>query len=626
MKLPENIDGLDPAMLVGATEAPTRLPVSNPRQVRKHVGVMFREHRRAFIVVISLHAVATAAALVGPALLGGLVQGLSDTASPITSAGINRVAIVFIIALVVQTIFTRASRFRAGVLGENVLANLRERFLARSVQLPPGVIERAGTGDLVTRATNDVDKLGWAVRMAVPEISIAAVSAVLILAALIFTAPVLALAWLLAVPPILISARWYFKRAPQAYVMEMATYADVNAAVAETADAGRTIEAYRLGAGRVAMTDKRIGRWVSWERYTMWLRTVWFPSVESAYVVPLAAVVAMGGLLYINGTISLAQMTAGVLYTQMLIEPVDMVLMWYDELQVAQASLARILGVNEVPDVESDSDITPSSRELAARDVHFGYREGRDVLHGVTLDVAPGSRIAVVGPSGAGKSTLGKLLAGLHAPGRGEVHLGGTDLSAMPPESARQYVALVTQEQHVFVGTVRDNLRLAKPSADDDELRAALHAVDADDWLESLPDGLDTVVGTGGYGVPPGRAQQIALARLVLADPHTLILDEATSLLDPRAARHLERSFAAVLDGRTVVAIAHRLSTAHDADHIAVVEDGRITESGSHDELVAANGPYAALWHSWRSEPSIDQADTAVPVAPAPTSDVGASP
>jgi ABC-type multidrug transport system fused ATPase/permease subunit len=239
--------------------------------------------------------------------------------------------------------------------------------------------------------------------------------------------------------------------------------------------------------------------------------------------------------------------------------------------------------------------------------------EGRDVLHGIDLTIEPGERLAMVGPSGAGKSTLGRLLAGIHAPTAGAVTVGGVPLASLPFDRLRSHVALVTQEHHVFIGTVRDNLVMARPGVTDDEVRAALSAVDALDWVDALPSSLDTVVGTGGHTIPPAQAQQLALARLVLADPHTLVLDEATSLIDPRAARHLERSLAAVLQGRTVIAIAHRLFSAHDADRVAVVEDGRITELGSHAELVAAGGSYAALWRSWHGdeEPGAAEAGSA---------------
>jgi ABC-type multidrug transport system fused ATPase/permease subunit len=290
---------------------------------------------------------------------------------------------------------------------------------------------------------------------------------------------------------------------------------------------------------------------------------------------------------------------------QQLIDPVDRLISWLDELQVAGASLARLLGVAHVPDDRSPSGRHPSGKGIEATDVRFSYVGDRDVLHGVDLRLRVGERLAMVGPSGAGKSTLGRLLAGIHPPRTGTVTVGDVELTELALDELRIRVALVTQEHHVFVGTLRDNLVMAldlAPSAVagvDPQLWEALDAVDAMDWAQELPDGLDTRVGSGGHALTDAQAQQVALARLVLANPHTLVLDEATSLIDPRSARRLERSLARVLHGRTVVAIAHRLFSAHDADRVAVVEDGVITEIGTHDELVGAGGSYAALWASW---------------------------
>ncbi|MFF8943580.1 ABC transporter ATP-binding protein [Streptomyces sp. NPDC014864] len=629
-----------PAYDPAAPTTANTLPVGAPATVRAYVVELFRRHRRAFLLLVTVNTVAVLASMAGPWLLGGLVERVADGSRELR---LGLTTTLFVLALLAQAAFVREVRLRGAMLGERMLADLREDFLVRSVGLPPGVLERAGTGDLLSRITTDIDRLANAMREAVPQLAIGVVWAALLLGGLVVTAPPLAAAVLLALPLLVIGCRWYFRRAPSGYRSEAAGYAAVAAAFAETVDAGRTVEAHRLGDRRVALSERRIREWTAWERYTLWLRSVLFPVINVTHVTVLGSVLMVGGVFVLRGWIGVGQLTTGALIAQMLVDPVGLILRWYDELQVAQVSLARLVGVRDIEPEAGDASLGPDGRDVHADRVHFGYREGVDVLREVSLKVAPGTRLALVGPSGAGKSTLGRLLAGIYAPRDGRITLGGAELARMPAEQVRSHVALVNQEHHVFVGSLRDNLLLALPpsrlpshgtstavdtpsgeashhvaskgraagdatgaprggashDAVDAELWAALGAVDADGWARALAEGLDTEVGSGGVALTPAQAQQIALARLVLADPHTLVLDEATSLLDPRAARHLERSLARVLDGRTVVAIAHRLHTAHDADVIAVVENGRISELGRHDELVEAGGAYAALWRSW---------------------------
>ena len=468
--------------------------------------------------------------------------------------------------------------------------------------LPLVEVERAGTGDLLSRTTNDIEALSRTVRFAMPEWLVAIVQAVLTLVAMTIVSPLATVASLVSLPILFFSTRYYLHYATPGYRRERISYATMSGSVSETAEGARTVDAHRLGRRQGRRIEGNIRESFYSEMYTLLMRMVWFPTVESAFALAVATTLAWSGWLALHHDITIGAATTVTLYVVQINDPIDRIVSWLDELQVGQTSLARLVGVSVVRDDRPTEGVEPSNETITMNDVHYAYRPGVDVLNGLSLTIRPGERLAIVGPSGAGKSTIGRLLAGIDAPRSGSVMVGDVALASMPLPMLRRHVALVTQEHHIFIGTVRENLALAKPEASDDEIVRALDAVDALEWVRALPEGMLTELGTTGYQVSPAQAQQMALARLVLSDPHTLVLDEATAMLDPRAARHLERSLVAVLRGRTVVAIAHRLHTAHDADRVCVVIDGQIAELGTHDELVALNGEYASLWSSWRNE------------------------
>lgn len=576
-----------------------KLPVADGPALRRHTSTLLRRHRGTLALVVVLHCLAATAGLAGPWLLGGLVD---DVARGTTGRVVDRTVAVLVVAVLAQTVLIRYAQRAAMVLGETVFAELREEFVATVTRLPLSTVERAGTGDLVARTTTDIDRVQYSVRFGVPRILVTTATIVLTVVAAVLTNPLVAIGLVAGVPLLLTVTRWYLRRATPAYLRESAAYATINGTITESVEGARTVDALGLGRRRRERLDADLREAFAAESATLRLRSILFPGVDTSFVLPVVAVLAWGAYLVSTGHATIGAVTTVALYAMQVIQPIGELIFWLDEIQVGATSLARIIGVADVPPDRTAGDARPRDERVVGQGVRYAYRPGHDVLHGIDVELAVGERLAVVGPSGAGKSTLGRMLAGVHPPSGGSVTVGGVPLVELPLDELRGHVALVTQEHHVFVGTLADNLRLADVAADDDALLRALDAVDAGQWVRDLPDGLATAVGSGALVLTPAQAQQVALARLVLLDPHTLVLDEATSLLDPRAARHLERSLSAVLKGRTVVAIAHRLHTAHDADRVAVVDAGRITEIGAHDDLVAADGDYAALWHSWQRD------------------------
>ena len=550
--------------------------------------------------MLGLYALAAITGLI-PAWVIGKIINLA-TSNSLHTSDITRLVIILLISSLSFALLTFLARAQSYKLGETIFATLREEFLASVLALPLIDVERAGTGDLLSRTTNDVEALSRTVRFALPEWMVAILQAVLTLVAMLLISPLASIGAIVSIPFLIFSTRTYLKFAPPGYRRERMSYATMSGTISETAEGARTIDAHQLSSRQSRRIEGDINESYFSEIYTLLLRMNWFPTVESAFALAVATTLAWSGWLALHHHLSIGAATTLTLYVVQVNDPLDRIIMWLDELQIGQTSLARLVGVSVVTDNRPTKGPEPTSEVIVMDDVHYSYRAGRDVLKGISLTVRPGERLAIVGPSGAGKSTIGRLLAGIDAPRQGSVTVGGFALAGLPLDTLRRHVALVTQEHHIFIGSLRENLSLAKPDATSEEIKNCLASVDALEWAEALPQGLETELGTTGFSLTPAQAQQLALARLVLSNPHTLVLDEATALLDPRAARHLERSMSAVMSGRTVIAIAHRLHTAHDADRVCVVVDGAIAELGTHDELVALNGQYASLWRSWRNE------------------------
>ena len=570
------------------------LPVATGRQARAWATHLVRQHPALLAATLVAMAVAAAAGLAGPLATGEIVQAL------VTGRGRSAAivpAVELCVAVLVGAVATRVAGAWLARLVLPGVADLREQVLAAAVVLPVDVAEAGGAGDLLSRVCGDVEQLTEAAQDALGSFVAAALAigaAFVGLAALDWR---FLLAALIAVPVQLWTLRWYLRASRPVYAAGRAADGRRTAALLGTFAALPTVRALRLGPARRAAAADRSLESSEYEIQATRLATRFFGRLNCAEFIGLGAILAMAGVLVRDGQATVGSATSAALFFAGLFGPINTVLGVFDDLQQAGAGLTRLLGVRDcavVPTLAAPPSARSSSAALTIDDVSFGYEPAPapDAVSDISLRIEPGQHIAVVGVSGSGKSTLAGLVAGLYQPRSGAITLDGTT-----PSNDR--VALVAQQPHIFAGTVADNLRLAAPTASDEELNEALVRSGAASWVGALPQGAETLVGAGGRPLTSGQAQHLALARLLLLDPDYVVLDEATAEGGSETARVLDEAARTAINGRGALLIAHRLSQAAAADRIVVMRDGRVVEGGTHEELVADGGAYALLWEAW---------------------------
>ncbi|MGW4134891.1 ABC transporter ATP-binding protein [Amycolatopsis japonica] len=571
------------------------LPTADGKRIRAVLGELLRTSKARAAGALTMLVGATAIGLLTARLLGHIVDLVIEK-RPATELATPVVALVLV--AVAQAIATALGVSLTAKLGETLLAELRERFVDRALGLPLEQIERAGSGDLTARVTNDVTVVARAVREALPELGRSVLTIVLTLGALAVLDWRFLLAALLAAPIQLHTVRWYVRNAVPLYAKQRIATGSQQQQLLDTIGGAKTVRAFRLADAHVERVRQRSEGAMDLMLRGVRLMTKFFARLNLAEFIGLSAVLAAGFLLVGANAVTVGAATAAALYFHSLFGPINTALALVDDAQAAAASLARLIGVADLPAPrEPERPARPVDASVKAAGISHSYVDGHPVLRDVDLDLSPGERVALVGASGAGKTTLAKLIAGIHTPAAGTISVGGVPLDELGPSATRRAVALISQEVHVFAGSLVDDLRLARPDASDADLVAALEKVGARGWAEAL--GLATVVGEGGHRLTVTQAQQLALARLVLADPPIAILDEATAEAGSAGAKTLEAAAAAALEGRTGLVVAHRLTQAAASDRVVVLDAGVIVESGTHDELVATGGQYATLWAAW---------------------------
>lgn len=582
-----------------AADPGLRFPLATVGQVRRELARQLSTIPRArwwFLLAVALLGLGSYATVLVPQLMGQIVDLVTGDGAV---QAMWRIGAELVVASVAGAAMSAVGFYLVSRLSERVIANLRQDMVGTALGLPTHQVEDAGTGDLVSRSTDDVAELSAAVTETLPTLSTSFFSIAATVVALS------ALDWHFIVIPIVVvpvyylAARMYLARAPKRYAAERAAMAERARRVLEAIRGRATVRAYSMENRmhtEIENASWSVVRLGITARTTMLVLNTWMLGIE---FLMLTMTLGVGYYLVSTGALTVGAVTGAVLMIIRLGGPINTLMRVLDVIQSGYASLARIVGVVADPPVpvpNCGADAPVGRVEL--RDVRFSYGSGWAVRN-VDLTINPGETVAIVGASGAGKTTVAALLAGLRVPDVGEVLVDGYPVSQLSDSERIARIATVSQEVHVFSGTLRQDLTLAKPEATDSELMSALDRVHAHSWFDRLPSGLDTVVGSRGLQLEPIAAQQLALARILLLDPAIVVMDEATAEAGSAGAGALEDAADEVTQGRSALVVAHRLDQASQADNILVMDGGKIVERGTHDQLVARGGIYHRLWSAW---------------------------